>query len=291
MLKALSLVFRRRTPSRFRLMALASVMCLLYFTLMTWGMTSLAWSGILPQIFKNDIRRIVKHRMFILFVFINAVGNCILCIVTNTSVKKFLKNVHIKCMTDKSESCKYCKCFIPPRSHHCPLCETCILKRDHHCFFLTVCIGYHNQKYFIMFCFYMLLGTFYGMFLIVKYLKDFYNVVFYGPQTFIYLFFTTFLKILEVRDIDNLYIYLIFMMFGCLSAGLMASALWFWQVMLTFSGQSTFESSKGIMDYSSSRYKNFKEVFGTYWLLTLLLPLPLPQCSDGFDFSKISINK
>jgi hypothetical protein len=46
-----------------------------------------------------------------------------------------------------------------------------------------------------MYCFYMLIGTFYGMFLIVKYLKVFYGVTFYGPQTFIYIFIDVVVKV------------------------------------------------------------------------------------------------
>lgn len=57
---------------------------------------------------------------------------------------------------------------LPERSHECKLCERVILKRDHHCYFMTVCIGYFNQKYFIFFCFYMMLGAVYSVVLNVK---------------------------------------------------------------------------------------------------------------------------
>lgn len=262
-------------------MAFNSIVCMTYFTMMTLSMTSLAWYGILPNIFKSDFRQLFRHKCFTGFVFSNAVGNCILCLVTNTSVRKFLTRSKSKDVTGTEAECEHCKSPSPPRSHHCPMCETCILKRDHHCFFMTVCIGYHNQKYFILYCFYMLLGTFYAVFLIVKYLKVFYNVRFYGPQTFIFLFIETFMKFFTKADNDNLYLFMIVMLFGSLSAGLLVGGLWFWQMLLTFSGQSTFEASRNIRKYSSSKYRNFIDVFGKYWLLSIFIPLPLPQCSDG----------
>lgn len=282
MLKAFQLIFRRKSSWRTRMMAFVSIVCMTYFMLMTLAMSSLAWYGILPNIFKNDLIRIHRHKLFIGYVFLNAIGNCVLCLTTNTSVKKHLKPENIKRLRKTDKECRFCKCLAPPRSHHCRLCETCILKRDHHCFFMTVCIGYHNQKYFIMYCFYMLIGTFYGMFLIVKYLKVFYGVTFYGPQTFIYIFIDVVVKVFaRPYHVDELYAFMVFMMFGSLSAGLFAAGLWFWQMLITFAGQSTFEASQKIWKYSSYRYSNFKDVFGKYWLITMLLPLPLPQCSDG----------
>jgi hypothetical protein len=69
-------------------------------------------------------------------------------------------------------------------------------------------------------CFYMLIGTFYGMFLIVKYLKVFYGVTFYGPQTFIYIFIDVVVKVFaRPYHVDELYAFMVFMMFGSLSAG------------------------------------------------------------------------
>lgn len=54
--------------------------------------------------------------------------------------------------------CSPCQQLAPPRAHHCMLCRKCILKRDHHCFFTGSCVGFNNQRYFVVFCFYAAFG-------------------------------------------------------------------------------------------------------------------------------------
>ncbi|XP_033733571.1 palmitoyltransferase ZDHHC22-like [Pecten maximus] len=174
--------------------------------------------------------------------------------------------------------CEICHIVPPPRSHHCVLCQTCILKRDHHCFFMTVCVGYFNQKFFVMYCFYMMVGTFYGMIMIVVHLKKLYNVTFHGPQTFIFLLIDMVGKIATNVQVELGYIFLLFLMYACLTAGLIAAGLWFWQLQITMAGQTTHEATSiGGGTVSKSKIDNFLDVFGRYWLITMILPLPIPQ--------------
>lgn len=75
--------------------------------------------------------------------------------------------------------CKKCNTFKPERTHHCSICRKCILRKDHHnglnksivnlktyiklLAWINNCVGYHNQRYFLLFIFYflvMLLGNF-----------------------------------------------------------------------------------------------------------------------------------
>jgi hypothetical protein len=58
--------------------------------------------------------------------------------------------------------CRTCDKAKPPRTHHCSLCGTCVLKMDHHCPWINGCVGYHNQRYFILFLLYLLAGTLYS---------------------------------------------------------------------------------------------------------------------------------
>lgn len=46
----------------------------------------------------------------------------------------------------------------PPRAHHCNRCDKCIFRMDHHCSWIGNCIGQANQKYFILFLAYTILG-------------------------------------------------------------------------------------------------------------------------------------
>nr|XP_016926749.1 putative ZDHHC-type palmitoyltransferase 2 [Drosophila suzukii] len=55
--------------------------------------------------------------------------------------------------------CDLCQRTVPPRSWHCKTCSTCILKRDHHCNFVGNCVGHNNQRYFMWFSFYAMIGS------------------------------------------------------------------------------------------------------------------------------------
>jgi len=43
--------------------------------------------------------------------------------------------------------------------HHCRICNTCIPKMDHHCPWVATCVGFKNHKSFVLFCFYVILGS------------------------------------------------------------------------------------------------------------------------------------
>jgi len=60
-----------------------------------------------------------------------------------------------------SRYCKVCCKAKPPRAHHCHMCGVCILKMDHHCPWINSCVGHHNQRYFLLFLFYLWVGTLY----------------------------------------------------------------------------------------------------------------------------------
>ncbi|XP_031559507.1 palmitoyltransferase ZDHHC16-like isoform X2 [Actinia tenebrosa] len=57
--------------------------------------------------------------------------------------------------------CRICLHPKPQRTHHCSICKKCILKMDHHCPWINNCVGHFNHRYFILFCIYMCLGSFY----------------------------------------------------------------------------------------------------------------------------------
>ena len=58
-----------------------------------------------------------------------------------------------------SSFCSKCNKHRPERAHHCKICKMCILKYDHHCPWIANCIGVNNQKYFLQFLFYAVIGN------------------------------------------------------------------------------------------------------------------------------------
>ena len=58
--------------------------------------------------------------------------------------------------------CKHCKRPKPDRTHHCRITGTCILRMDHFCPWVNNCVGFHNHKFFVLFCFWCTILCFYA---------------------------------------------------------------------------------------------------------------------------------
>lgn len=80
--------------------------------------------------------------------------------ISDTSVEEFNKDHKMK-----FERCKRCFVVRVPNTHHCSKCQHCIMKMDHHCPWINNCVGLFNQKYFILFCYYCLIGCLHATFI------------------------------------------------------------------------------------------------------------------------------
>ncbi|XP_005110517.1 uncharacterized protein LOC101853650 [Aplysia californica] len=169
-------------------------------------------------------------------------------------------------------ACRDCRLAAPPRAKHCPLCRACVLKRDHHCFFAGCCIGFHNQGHFTIFCLQCALGALYSLVVLSSYLQLHYPAL----HTWGYLAY--FLPVVLAA-----------WLYGSLSAslaGLIVFFLWsffifgvcsfyfLFQMFLISRGQTNYEFLKGIKRYRGSVWKNIQSVFGIFWPLNFLLPIP-----------------
>lgn len=177
-------------PKRQKVLLLLNVFGFTYFLVMVTSVTCVAFLDVIPSLSESHKWTKELHYFFAIYLFINIIGNFVNVMRTDSSVNLlFDKNqetptlqTNIKLLYEeldfKKIYCKICRIHVPPRCHHCVLCNCCILKRDHHCFFMCSCVGYYNQKYFILFCFWQSVAAGYcahaaGLYMESKYLLDY----------------------------------------------------------------------------------------------------------------------
>ncbi len=273
-------VYQRDGNIRLRAMAALNLGGLLYFLMMAAVVTNLGMYRVIGMTIAPHTR--TRHYYWVYFLFIQVMGNFYHTFSMDTSIKTLTVQTTCPSVTGKNTSfCRKCRKVVPLRSHHCNLCGVCILKRDHHCFFMCVCIGYYNQKYFIIFCFYQLVAGLYATILLAKYLNKLYDVQFYGPQTLLMLLPESLAQWVMAGGGDPQQMVLIGIFYGSLVGSLAAAGFLFWQISIVLQGQTTHEARCGDERHSQSLYYNWKDTFGPYWYISWFVPIPLPQCGDG----------
>lgn len=68
----------------------------------------------------------------------------------------------------KTKYCRTCQIIVPERCHHCPLCNCCVMRKDHHCYVTGGCVGFANQRYFVVFVFWSMVGGLYSIFYMIR---------------------------------------------------------------------------------------------------------------------------
>ena len=179
--------------------------------------------------------------------------------------------------------CDTCRLHTPPRAKHCPICNHCVLKRDHHCFFAGCCIGFHNQRYFTVFCFYVCLAAIYSIYVTAAYLQVHY-ASFFSSEFYAYLLPWVCLRWISGTVGIGTAALVFHCYFSCVTFS--ASFYFFvWQCLLTWSGQSTYEFFKGIRLYAHPLSENLKSMFGHAWWLNFLIPCPwIKNKGNGIDW-------
>ena len=166
------------------------------------------------------------------------------------------------------EYCEKCKLAKPPRAHHCKVCNVCILKRDHHCFFANTCIGYYNQRYFVVFLFYMTLGCCVGLWLETEYIR--WKMAeaswweFPLPMT-LYKYFT--------GQIPLYFLFIMCHMHSFFPVGFLCLGLFVSQIWVISMGKTSYEVRKKLRIKSvRDPMYNFQSVFGAFWLINFIFP-------------------
>eukprot|EP00736_Rhodelphis_marinus_P006356 Rmarinus@m.23172 len=157
--------------------------------------------------------------------------------------------------------CSRCESTRPPRSFHCKRCGRCILRLDHHCFIIDCCIGYHNQKFFILFMLWGLLMSVDSLGIILRYI---YN---YGTQEGYSV-----IPSLSVSRIAFLFGWVFLFAISALGCATLSC----FQIYLLCKNMTTveFTHSAWCPELDRGLLKNTRVVFGTG--SPLLWPLPLP---------------
>ena len=144
-----------------------------------------------------------------------------------------------------NRKCSECNELKPARTHHCSVCQTCIFQMSHHCPFTNNCVGLENQRFFLLFILYSLLGSLYFLFSIMSIWNH-----------FVY------------KDNEKLMSFCL--IFDCItSALLLVYNIWSWAV--AGSGLTTVEMigrqtgyKSNYYDFSFARIRdNFFKIFGT----------------------------
>ncbi len=82
-----------------------------------------------------------------------------------------------------SRYCDDCGIFKPQLCHHCRICGSCVYRMDHHCWFTRTCIGRFNLKSYLLFLFYLGLGSLWSLLGMINYFElliDFFFAT--GPE-------------------------------------------------------------------------------------------------------------
>ncbi|TPP64615.1 Palmitoyltransferase [Fasciola gigantica] len=165
--------------------------------------------------------------------------------------------------------CDICFLIKPDRTHHCSSCEKCVPKMDHHCPWINNCVGYHNQKYFLLFLFHAI------CYCILCFLSTL------G-------FFIYFVHNQIDFDLNGMHVFFLFVISLVFAIALFALLLF--QLALLFGNSSTLEHFRSPNFRDSTVHttfnlgfkSNFVQVFGTRPLLWLI-PIRTSQ-GDGFSF-------
>ncbi|XP_033736182.1 palmitoyltransferase ZDHHC22-like [Pecten maximus] len=181
-------------------------------------------------------------------------------------------------------NCPKCQVDAPPRSHHCRLCNRCVLKRDHHCFFTNSCVGFYNQRFFVMFCIYMVWGNLFALFLQLTYTTQSIPVfswdgLAYIPMVGLVYFFMGYVSLGQLFLIVH-----ICFCFMCFCGGVFFLC---WQIILAAAGMTSYEAWKGIPWYRRTSLENVRSVFGSIWKIPfqLLFPFRVDQDGNGVEWT------
>jgi palmitoyltransferase len=168
--------------------------------------------------------------------------------------------------------CSSCDIEVPPRARHCAICQTCVIKKDHHCFFTGCCIGFYNQRYFITFCVFGMIGGTWGLYNLGTYLSANY-APFLSLQIYWYFLPICFISCL-FGQVSFYHACLVLLFYLHITSTATSYYYFAWQMYIIYHGQTSYECVKRKKIYNDDFWANMRSVFGSYWIVGFLVPMP-----------------
>ncbi|XP_075165782.1 putative palmitoyltransferase ZDHHC24 [Haematobia irritans] len=202
-----------------------------------------------------------------IFVVFQIVGNFLACMLVDTSIRATVLIPPLDQQLRKLwRFCSVCEVVAPIRSWHCDSCRCCILKRDHHCIFTGNCIGHRNQRYFVLFIVYVIIGCSYCCLYNSAYFWYIHYDIYFNLKTGLSLMCPFFGFFFDMSW-NNGYLLIYELDFICL---LYALILFLFHMPNILKGSTTHENQT--MKYDCGREQNLEMVLGKNWRWVWLGP-------------------
>ena len=243
---------------------------------------------LIPQIGRLETNLAFKLHLVALFITFEAVLNWLLCArngVSQVTRERVPQGEQTSSIMEANKyewkHCSNCQLEVPPRAHHCKVCKVCILKRDHHCFFTGSCVGFSNERYFISLLFYLVAGSLYFMYLVLLHLDDPYPMwsrrgLNYFPLVAVWNWFT--------GDMFTYHFLLLVQFYVTVFMGSICLCYFVWELMMVYRGQTSYEATRGVHVFRVDPSTHFRTVFGPFWMLNFIFPMPISQEGDGIHW-------
>ena len=161
-----------------------------------------------------------------------------------------------------ANKCLECCSYKPDRAHHCSVCKRCIRKMDHHCPWVNNCVGERNQKYFVLFTFYVALISAHALYLTASHLFACLDADWNSPTASCHI-------MMHNRPAPGKLIMMIFLVFEALLFSLFSFIMFHMQLRAIWTDWTGIEHAKKENRDRMSGCASVRKVCGDHFLLWL----------------------
>ena len=130
--------------------------------------------------------------------------------------------------------------------------------------------------------FYIAVGSLYGLVLLFAYLQEIWPL--FSKDSINYIPFIAFWKLIFGYVSIGQFVFLVQFYICCMMA-VVASWFFILEAVTVVKGITWHEAEKGLRTYEGGPVRdNIKAVFGEYWFLQFLLPIPMKLAGDGYKW-------